>query len=376
MRKYAYNIDKIISEHLSSGTTQDKIRKALNRSLNSYSQNIQVQLTQIAEKAVAEFREGLRKGMENFVDEWLKTKGTFEVVPEGTRLLKAFGNQKLLVVEQKPTVRSLSWESSYGRGMYRLALPYVIFVIWFDGSNVTNFQMAFAKKPLESLDSEVYAPFLPNMSGFTFCMGDVSVQGRKKNISANANYLIAKVWNSTFNNDQSDAIQKQAGGNEDFVNLKAWERASKQNPLFVLNTRWYTGKETIGEMLQTQNNGAIRMVFAPIIKNAVNKAGERLKEALGTEPLDERRDGQLKKASEIFRMELYDVFYAACSEVAGVVEDECQPDADAAMMLKALERKLEDAYSDNAKAEQRWTRKVGDKKVTDYSYRPPWDEAW
>jgi hypothetical protein len=236
----------------------------------------------------------------------------------------------------------------------------VIFIFWFTDGKISNFSIAFAKKSLDSLKSKVYSPFLPNLSGYGFCMGNVKWQCTGS-LTEQANMAIARVWGSTFNNDQTSQFEQQCRANSAFESLATWQAKSAENPLFILNTDWHTGSNEFQTLLGDGSN-EVKAVFKPIIESVVSGSATKLRDVFATEK-GEESDKQLKRATEIFRTELYDIMYGACNEVATKIE--ANTDQTALQMLAALQRQIEQAQG-----------KGEEKDGEGWAARPSWDRSW
>jgi len=375
-------VDGAVTECLSSKKFQEAIQAAIQASVSGASQKVQGDIQRIAEECCNGFRTDLKKSIAAFCDDWMSKTGNFEVVPRNTRLLKSVGNYRICVVEQEPCVRTLSW--SHGRdgggdGTYRLALPYVVFIVYVDArGTLGGIHVAFADQPLTSLKSNIYGAALPNLNeDLSVCTGDM-IQKRHNKVSsgrqgnrgaANAEWTLCEVveeviagfWGSTFNNDLNTNFQKM-NGDPRLASPQAWEEASAQDPLFVLGVKW-KGRRRLEQQLNKITNDEVRMQFAPIIDGAVVNASTRLNQYL----LDFATQGIAvsgnRRAVGQFRSRLYDFMYQAAQSVCEDVKRQYQKDYDT-KLARELEKKS------RSKTPQKRTY------TDDYLYRAPEEATW
>lgn len=192
------------------------------------------------------------------------------VWPEGVRVAYTKGSQTVLVIEQKPQVRSLLFDASLlnrktmgaaaeqvDEECYRFALafPYVYFVMVFTGGSYRRHELYFRNKPLTSLREHVYLAPIPNVfrqrvdeESHYMCMGRAySVDGRAP-LTVQAAHVISDFWQTRFNNDLGSGGADKVDAR--IRNYRVWQQHSAADPLFVLGVKWPNGK-TLKGVLET-----------------------------------------------------------------------------------------------------------------------------
>lgn len=168
------------------------------------------------------------------------------LLPDGAIFYERRGAVEVIILEEKPTVRSVYWEESYMREekrhhIYQLAFPYVIIgFALMDGvvsKQGTPTHVFYRNLPLNSLDDPLFCSNLKNVDGCgkicfypkTLCM----VSPREA-----ARIIRATLWSSEFNStllgvDCYDTFSFGTTGD-----ILAWARKSKEDPGFVLKIVW------------------------------------------------------------------------------------------------------------------------------------------
>ena len=83
---------------------------------------------------------------------------------------------------------------------YRIALPYVVFVVSTYGEQIESLSTYFRTAPLRSLDDQLYSSTLPNTNDDGIvCLGSVRVSGAT--VGERVDALIGAFWASRFNQD-------------------------------------------------------------------------------------------------------------------------------------------------------------------------------
>lgn len=170
---------------------------------------------------------------------------TSPVLPAGCRLYKAAGGYTTFVVEQLPQTRQLTWRNmgNQGREQWKLAFPYVIFVVAFSGDAVDtgNCRIFYRTAPLGGEDDNLMRQNLCNTSqDGRICTGSMRVAG--VTMAAKAESFVSGFWQSEFNSDLSGNNWEPASQKFPQVrSLEAWAKASEENPLFPLGLKWLEG---------------------------------------------------------------------------------------------------------------------------------------
>lgn len=199
-------------------------------------------------------------------NEWIRQNSNqLLVVPEGTRLVHRDAQVVTIIVEQKPTVRTVRFgyhgggrESVYNN--YQISLPYIQYYITFgsDGANDRFSQMYISSttKSLETLADRVNHFPLPNVGrDGRVCTGNMDVGDRRGvNLVDKINHIISGFWSSNFNFDlrencivffMSNFAQQYARRPDDATGLEPmqrgfaeWAAKTTADPMFGLKANY------------------------------------------------------------------------------------------------------------------------------------------
>jgi len=181
------------------------------------------------------------------------------VLPPGTRWLCRRKDLLNLVVEHPPQCRTLrvsrgkKGEEDYHP--FRLAFPYIIYVLTFYREGFEEMKMFFRNRPLSSSRDTLYHTNLPNVRGEPGHHGSQRVCLRYRPemlegvpLTEAVPALIEFFWSTGFNQDiAGSAFERAQGRDPRFAGFAAWEAASRENPLFPLEVHWEpTGRDLPG----------------------------------------------------------------------------------------------------------------------------------
>jgi len=165
------------------------------------------------------------------------------VLPQGCRLYHAAGERSVFVIEQAPQVRSVVWTGMDQNGnneKWKLAFPYVVFVVVFSGDAVSTGEcrIFYRTSPLGSGDDKICCPNLCNTyQDGRICTGDVRVTGNT--LAQKAESFVSAFWGSRFNTDLYDYNFRPASGKfPQVATLAKWQSESAANPFFPLVINW------------------------------------------------------------------------------------------------------------------------------------------
>ena len=179
------------------------------------------------------------------------------VLPPGTRWLAARKDLLFLVVEHSPQCRSLqgSWEKKGGDDYrtYRLAFPYVLYLLSFYRGDLQEMKMFYRVSPLTSLKDTLYHTNLPNVRGEPGHYGSQRVCLRYRPEMLEGVPLVQAVpalidffWSTGFNQDiTGSAFERAQGLDPRLASFEAWEAATREDPLFPLRIDWERAAQTI-----------------------------------------------------------------------------------------------------------------------------------
>lgn len=172
-------------------------------------------------------------------------------LPTGSRFWLRSGttDRQVFVVEQPPTRRTIEYHANRRYGseptIYRLALPYVVFVVSTIGEQIEGLSTFFRTEPIGSLDATLLCSTLPNTSDDGLvCLGSVRVSGAS--VGERVDALVGAFWASRFNQDLRRHPLPFSGG------FRAWASRSRRDPLAALSLQydpyWRTLRQVVAQM--------------------------------------------------------------------------------------------------------------------------------
>ena len=211
------------------------------------------------------------------------------VMPEGGKIFLSQGNRCVVVVEQKPQIRSTIFSGDFvarygglgvrnesGSESFRLAFPYLIFVFCFEDGEFRHVQIFYRNEPLSSVENDLFMVNFPNVNSCgKVCLGDV---GRlSAGLHEQAETVVAHFWNSQFGDDWRERFIDMAKREQCLSSLKAWEYASLKDPSFVLSVGWYAAgklRKYIEDFLKESRQLDVLGEFDHLAKTAIGEAGK------------------------------------------------------------------------------------------------------
>jgi hypothetical protein len=255
------------------------VEKQLESVIHGYVSRVEQRLynivSDIAEEVIEDFAENTSTQLDKFSNDWVEANDLV-VVPKNTKLFKAYPKGSIMVLEFPPAVRATPFKSKKGDGIFHLAFPYVVFVIFISDIGSSFVRVGFANKPLKDLKSELFLPYLPNVdSNFALCMN--LPFDDDDSLVEKANSIIEEFWGSHFNNDLAENFEKHVDAR--VSTLDRWARESERNPLFVLDIKW--GEEhTLTDYLYLEDRMIHNMSFGDSIQQISVGAAEKLGKTL------------------------------------------------------------------------------------------------
>jgi len=172
------------------------------------------------------------------------------VLPPGARWLCRKKDLLFLVVEHPPQCRTLrvsrgkQGEDDYRP--YRLALPYVVYVLTFFRDGFEEMKMFFRNSALSAPTDTLYHTNLPNVRGEPGHYGSQRVCLRYRPemlegvpLAQAVPALLEFFWSTGFNQDIANSAFGRARDRDPrLASLEAWEAATRENPLFPLEVEW------------------------------------------------------------------------------------------------------------------------------------------
>lgn len=178
------------------------------------------------------------------------------VLPEGVRFYRNQFGKHLVVFEDFPKVRTLNIcknyhepyigrHSNYSRFAnpeyvnYRLALPYVVYIMRIDEKGSFNFNVFFRNAPLKSLTDKLLIAQIPNVrSDGTPCNPWATITQtttyQQATIYDKIKMVLAFFWDTKFNYYLTDHPADSR-----LTTFERWQDFSKENPLFATSVNWF-----------------------------------------------------------------------------------------------------------------------------------------
>ncbi len=188
-------------------------------------------------------RQSLLNVASNFYDDAIDFDGS--VLPQNCRYIRRNKGAVSLVIEQPPTVRTISLSS----GKHRLAMPYCLFVLNFVDSRFSSMYCGWRKAPMKSLEDTMGPICLPNMNeGLHPCWGSTAMTLDGKTVAEQAEEVITKYWMSSFNNDLSGYYTNFLSRNS-LDGAEGWQRKTAGNSLWILKADFSTSRSSLASFL-------------------------------------------------------------------------------------------------------------------------------
>lgn len=161
------------------------------------------------------------------------------ILPAGCRMFRQQGSRTTFVIEQVPQVRQLNWRSMDNGEVWKLAFPYVVFVVVFSGDVVDtgSCRVFYRNSPLNGDDTLCRTNLCNVYQDGRICTGSMRVTG--DSLAQKAESFVGGFWRSQFNSDLGDQSWGPAARKFPQVkSLAAWQEESAKNPLFPLGIQW------------------------------------------------------------------------------------------------------------------------------------------
>jgi len=202
-----------------------------------------------------------------------------EAIPEGVRFLRRRGDAMVLVMEERPKVRTVRWladesPAPFAKGaiyrMARLSFPFVLVIVVFRGGRLTGHHQCFYRtEPFEKLTDPLLYPNLYNVAeGYGqkcwLCLASLQQDLRPLSWNDKVRAIRAHLWGGAWN--QSSEVHEGnsywstlRGIDPRLANLAAWEQATREDPYFTLQVPWKPAGETVGDVMEAM----LAMAAAP-----------------------------------------------------------------------------------------------------------------
>ena len=242
------------------------IKKVLQR----YKQEVKSLVEENIEDAIRNFSETTVSRCWLSAQNWCKWSNDGPVLmPNNVRLYYRRSITEVLIVEIPPQLRLLRFKNQLidnpGNPLlvnsYTLALPYIDFIFRFEDGLFQHVVVTFCDRPLKTLKEHPQRPYLPNISdhNLVLCLGNNFNKDKleRHNITQQSSYVMNHFWDTVFSKeltDNYDLNREHFAKDTRLCNLEAWEKASIENPLFVLDdVEWINfGDQNFGDLIASE----------------------------------------------------------------------------------------------------------------------------
>lgn len=227
------------------------------------------------------------------------------LLPDDVKIAYTKGCRTVMVIEQKPQVRTIGFANSLtsqkdrdvavrisqNGHWFSLSFPYVYFFIVFDHGKYSYHQIYFRNSQLTSVREHVYLAPMPNVhrndSTKNVCMGgDFRIQLANENtIARKCEMIIGDFWQRVFNSDLGDGGFKNV--HPKLKNIRVWQENSKEDPLFILSAKWKKGKTVKGVVEKLldgrkmkEDLDAVDKTIRCLLDDGVKKITKKVKEEM------------------------------------------------------------------------------------------------
>ena len=242
--------------------------------LTNYQKKVNIGIQDSVYNLLDNLKQELRSLVFDISEEWsIITSHEKLIFPDNCRFFYKKGQSFIVVIEQKPHVRSLRFDKSilkkfsddrsftrskFNSELIQLSLPYVVFVFHFKNlskeSSSSFFKLkglysGWKKSPISSLEDDMYNPLLPNIhTNLNICMGQKwSLKGN--NISKLVSDALVDYWSSEFNGDLAEFWWGKRKYDKKFETGYRWAEESKKNPDFILNVNLGSSDKKLSDMI-------------------------------------------------------------------------------------------------------------------------------
>jgi hypothetical protein len=204
------NQDSIFNE------TVSLMRSSCETVLGRIKNNLDATVAEKSEGTTNQFVDNVTNQLSSQTNSWIvQNSNQLMVVPEGTRFVHRDSNNVTVLIEHKPSVRTIRFNAALRGGSlqsYQISLPYIQYFITFVHENGNDrfraMSITCSKTSVQTLNDVVYQLPLPNVnSSGSVCIGNMGTGTTSgTNIVEKINTIISGFWNSNFNYDLSDSM--------------------------------------------------------------------------------------------------------------------------------------------------------------------------
>lgn len=300
------------------------------KALATFSEEVSIDIQEQAESHTEELRKVMFKKFEQEFSRQQELNADEKAIllPEDVRFYLPIGNTKIVIVEQKPQVRTVQFSRDFvnhyskkEKRQYTLAFPYIVYLIKFNNNNYAGSRLFFRNTPLRSLQSRLGFAGLPNLDGSNFCIGNFKHSKSNSGFFHRVQEVISHFWQSEFNTDWADGYRRAASNNPQMKNLSKWEKSTREDPMFILSMDWEQTDDTAFNYVHSMCRDAFAQEQKNLSKAANHAIGEHVEELLtlatrtiGEAQTDGRYPAATRKAIEDFIHNFHDSAVDALSK--------------------------------------------------------------
>lgn len=296
-------------------------------------------------------------------------------LPSGTRFVFRSGYSVAYVVEQMPcvrTVRMYNMDHLFQRDMFRLAFPFVVFVIAIVEGSFFSMKVFVRNQVLKEDTDELFCPPLPNLH--TQCTPCFPAPLGEKNENETVKEAIENFWASGFHRDYYSGYFEAAQRSfPELATLDRWEMESKRDPLFVLGINWEKTNLSVlraaEKTLKYNRRQREEFETEEHVRRLADSVGEEMQEAClsliprgNVEMAD--YEAALQKIREVFQASRTELEKALLGDAGSVFAQEnieaVTRDA-ASEAFREMQSSAEEAIRDGEKAIEEWQKSLGEK---------------
>ena len=208
-------------------------------------------------KIIIEDKEVRRGGKKMQVDQFCRviaaetvTGMRNEPIPDNVRWVCEKGDRAVYIVELQPELRTILWGGAENSGLpYTVATPYVVLKVPFIGNALYYPSVFYRNEPLQSINDRLYHSNLKNVA---YCgeplINYLCLDGLRHSTDwkreQTINELVNHLWSGEFN-DEMSSHQFGREGDDRLQTIQGWQKASKEDPEFVLGVNWKPTTATV-----------------------------------------------------------------------------------------------------------------------------------
>ena len=214
-------------------------------SIRTYQKKVAVGIEDSASDLLDTFKSNVTKQIFDTAAGWRAVQRDNFIYPRGCRFCFQRGNNTIVVIEQDPQVRTLSFMAGMQEDdqdlddlerdrseRVSLSSPYTLFVFSFRDNRFLDVRCYWRTAPLKNINDFVHCCLLPNIHvGGRVCLG----MNPSGDIAEVCESVIAQFWTSQFNLDLADEWWGKARLAPAISTGRAWQELSRTNPLLILN---------------------------------------------------------------------------------------------------------------------------------------------